>query len=101
MAKLPPNGSRRLAAQFVENRVKKKYGDTLRAIQPQILAELDGDFYWSVKVIDVQPAHANVGIARKYEAGFMIVKHGENPKKIREVLTVVKYEKKPEIPLVQ
>lgn len=101
MAKLPPNGSRRLAAQFVEKQIHKKYGDSLKAIQPQILTALDGDFYWSVKIIDVQPAHVNVGIARKYEAGFMIVKHGDNPKKIREVLTVVKYEKKSEIPLVQ
>ena len=87
MAKLPPNGSRRAIAEWVEKKIKSKSID-LRGIQPQILAEVDGTFFWSVKVIEIQSAQANTGIARKYEAGFVIVRHGENLKKITEVLSV-------------
>ena len=100
MAKLPPNGSRRAVAEYVEKRVQNKKIQ-LKAIQPMILSEVDGTFFWAVKVIEIHPARDNIGIARKYESGFMIVKHEDNIKKIKEVFSALRHEKKKSrIPLI-
>ena len=88
MAQPPPSGARRKVAQFVQDNINE-VGLNFKAIQPQLLSVIDGTFYWAVKVIEIKGANT-VGIARKYEAGFVILTHEENLKKIKAVYTALK-----------
>jgi len=87
MAKFPPSGSRRMVAQFVQDQIDK-LGLSFKAIQPMILGAVNDKFYWALKIIDVKPA-TSVGIARKYEIGFVIIEHGEDLTKLKTTYSVI------------
>jgi hypothetical protein len=79
MAKAPHVGSRLHIAEFVHDAVLK--GSTqYKVIQPQALAFFNGTFWWVAKIVTIDRATNNIGIARKHEAGFVIVSEGKRGK---------------------
>jgi len=83
MAKFPPAGSRRAIADFMEKKLNKK-GLDLKVIQPVLLAFINDKFFWGVKIIQIDRI-ANINIPRKYEVGFAVISHKDepNPKKFK------------------
>ena len=90
MAQPPPSGARRTVAQFVQD--KMRIGSNMKAIQPMLLSVIDEKFYWAVKVIEIKEPD-RVGITRKYEAGFVVLEHGKDLKKIKSVFMALKGQK--------
>ena len=79
MAKAPHVGSRKTVAEFRHDHVLK--GSTqYKVIQPQALAFFNGTFWWVAKIVTIDRATNNIGIARKHEAGFVIVSEGKKGK---------------------
>jgi len=79
MAKAPHVGSRVHIAQFVHDHVLKG-SKQFKVIQPQALAFFNGTFWWVAKIVTIDRAVNNIGIARKHEAGFVIVSEGKRGK---------------------
>ena len=79
MAKAPHVGSRKNIAEFVHDNVLKG-SSQYKVIQPQALAFFNGTFWWVAKVVTIDRAVNNIGIARKTEAGFVIVSEGKRGK---------------------
>ena len=71
MAKAPNIGSRLAVAKYGFEKVLKK-DKQYKVIQPQILSYHDDTFFWSCKVIRIEGTNS-VGIARKFEAGFIVI----------------------------
>jgi len=76
MAKAPHIGSRKYIAEFVHDKFLKK-DSQYKVIQPQALAFFNGTFWWVAKIITIDRAVNNIGIARKTEVGFVIVSEGK------------------------
>lgn len=72
MAKPPHVGSRKHIAEFIHDKVLKG-SSQYKVIQPQTLAFFNGSYWWVAKIVTIDRATNNIGIARKTEAGFVIV----------------------------
>ena len=79
MAKAPHVGSRKHIAEFIHDNVLKG-SKQYKVIQPQILSFFNGTYWWVAKIITIDRAVNNIGIARKHEAGFVIVSEGKRGK---------------------
>ena len=76
MAKPPFAGSKLNVSEFVHKQLKNK---AYKVIQPQVLSFHDEKYWWFCKIVMIGRFDEGVGIARKREAGFVIV--SENLKK--------------------
>jgi len=72
MAKAPHIGSRKHIAEFIHDKFLKN-SSQYKVIQPQALAFFNGTFWWVAKIVTIDRAVNNIGIARKSEVGFVIV----------------------------
>ena len=79
MAKAPHVGSRKHIAEFIHDNVLKG-SKQYSVIQPQALAFFNGTYWWVAKIVTIDRAINNIGIARKHEAGFVIVSEGKRGK---------------------
>ena len=70
MAKPPFTGSKLSVSEFVHNKLKDK---NYKVIQPQVMSFHDDKYWWFAKVVSIGRFDENVGIARKREAGFVVV----------------------------
>jgi len=79
MAKAPHAGSRVHIAEFIHDKVLKG-SKQYKVIQPQTLAFFNETFWWCAKIVTIDRAINNIGIARKHEVGFVIVSEGKRGK---------------------
>ena len=69
MAKAPHAGSRKYIAEFIHDKFLKN-SSQYKVIQPQALAFFNGTYWWVAKIVTIDRATNNIGIARKAEVGF-------------------------------
>ncbi len=70
MAKPPFTGSKLTVSEFVHKKLKDK---SYKVIQPAVLSFHDDKYWWFAKIVSIGRFDEGVGIARKREAGFVIV----------------------------
>tara|TARA_Y100001949_G_C15982844_1_gene329152 strand:- start:2212 stop:2556 length:345 start_codon:yes stop_codon:yes gene_type:complete len=79
MAKAPHTGSRKHIAEFIHDKVLNN-SSQYKVIQPQALAFFNGTFWWVAKIVTIDRAINNIGIARTAEVGFVIVSESKRGK---------------------